>query len=58
MPKWVQRSSERGRSRDVRRLRWTAIAACKNVSDAFAPAVQALLKKAASHARFKTLAKQ
>jgi len=42
----------------VRRLRWTAIAACKNVSDAFAPAVQALLKKAASHARFKTLAKQ
>lgn len=36
---------------------WNAISACKNVSDAFAPAVQALLKKAASDARFKTLVK-
>ncbi|MDM0078956.1 hypothetical protein QTH90_31470 [Variovorax sp. J2P1-59] len=36
---------------------WKAADACKNVSDAFAPAVQALLKKAASDARFKTLVK-
>lgn len=37
---------------------WSAPSACKNVSDAFAPAVQALLKKAVSDARFKALAKQ
>jgi hypothetical protein len=36
---------------------WGAIDACKNVADAFAPAVQALLKKTVSDARFKTLAK-
>lgn len=36
---------------------WNAISACKNVSDAFAPAVSALLKKAVNDARFKALAK-
>lgn len=34
---------------------WAAINACKNVADAFAPAVQDTLKKAISDARFKTL---
>lgn len=34
---------------------WAAISACKNVADAFAPAVQDTLKKAISDARFKTL---
>lgn len=34
---------------------WTAISACKNAADAFAPAVQDTLKKAVSDARFKTL---
>lgn len=37
---------------------WTAIAACKNVADAFSPAVQDTLKKAVSDARFKTLLPQ
>lgn len=34
---------------------WNAFDACKNVADAFAPAVQDTLKKAVSDARFKTL---
>lgn len=34
---------------------WNAFSACKNVADAFAPAVQDTLKKAISDARFKTL---
>lgn len=34
---------------------WDALSACKNVADAFAPAVQALLRKAATDTRFKTL---
>lgn len=34
---------------------WNAFSACKNVADAFAPAVQDTLKKAVSDARFKTL---
>lgn len=37
---------------------WAAVNACKNVADAFAPAVQDTLKKAVSDARFKTLLKQ
>lgn len=36
---------------------WSAISACKNVADAFAPAVQDTLKKAISDARFKSLLK-
>ncbi|MDH0049253.1 hypothetical protein [Comamonas terrigena] len=34
---------------------WAALSACKNVADAFAPAVTDTLKKAISDARFKTL---
>lgn len=56
-------SSSNGASFQVQSLyefstSWNATGACKNVSDAFAPAVQALLKKAVSDARFKALAKQ
>lgn len=34
---------------------WDAISACKNVADAFSPAVQETLKKAVSDGRFKAL---
>jgi hypothetical protein len=37
---------------------WTAISACKNVADAFAPAVQELLKQVVTHPEFASLAKQ
>ena len=36
---------------------WTAEAACRNVADAFGPAVQDLLKQVVTHARFPGLAK-
>lgn len=36
---------------------WTAYSACKNVADAFGPAVQELLKQVVTHPQFATLAK-
>jgi hypothetical protein len=36
---------------------WTAYSACKNVADAFAPAVQSLLQKVISNPEFKNLTK-
>lgn len=36
---------------------WDAYSACKNVADAFGPAVQALLGKVVSHPQFSSLAK-
>lgn len=36
---------------------WSAYSACKNVADAFGPAVQELLKQVVSNPQFKTLAK-
>ncbi len=36
---------------------WDAMSACKNVADAFGPAVQELLKQVVSHPDFATLAK-
>ena len=36
---------------------WTAYSACKNVADAFGPAVQELLKQVVTHPQFPTLAK-
>lgn len=36
---------------------WTANSACKNVADAFAPAVQELLKQVVTHPQFSSLAK-
>lgn len=35
---------------------WDAYSACKNVADAFGPAVQALLGKVVTHSQFSTLA--
>lgn len=53
-------SSSTGASYQIQNLykyntSWDAISACKNVADAFAPAVADTLKKAVSDARFKTL---
>jgi hypothetical protein len=36
---------------------WTAYSACKNVADAFGPAVQELLKQVVTHPQFEALAK-
>lgn len=36
---------------------WTAYSACKNVADAFGPAVQELLKQVVNHPQFASLAK-
>jgi len=36
---------------------WTAYSACKNVADAFGPAVQELLKQVVTHPQFSALAK-
>ncbi|WP_341647906.1 hypothetical protein [Thauera humireducens] len=36
---------------------WTAYSACKNVADAFGPAVQELIKQVVSHPQFAALAK-
>lgn len=35
---------------------WTAYSACKNVADAFGPAVQELLKEVVTHPQFASLA--